>query len=153
MNDTTTALLHAGPRPAHAPCCGRSTRVRVWGRIGALACILIVGCSDLHLSARELVISPDPAVPGDAVTATFLLSLIPVQGHTIILVIDDAEHLRVTSSDAPEIPVVLALGDAAELIATYGTGEHTAHVVVHVDDEVTRTRSVGFELNEPAPQE
>lgn len=129
------------------------SRLHGWKPIGVFVFAIVTGCTDLHLIASELDISPDPAVPGDTVVATFLLSLIPIQNHTVVVMIDDAEHLRVTSNDAPSIPVILELGDAADLIATYGTGEHAAHVVVHVDDEVTRTQSVRFELNQSASQE
>ncbi|MGH7449202.1 MAG: hypothetical protein ACRELT_16635, partial [Longimicrobiales bacterium] len=94
-----------------------------------------------------------PAVPGDAVTATFLLSLIPTQRHTIIVIIDDTEHMRVTSSEPPAIPVVLEIGDAADLIEVYGTGEHDAHILVHANDESARTRSARFRLDAAAAQE
>lgn len=154
MSDSTMTSENERTQRAHLLSFRRAEGLRVWKRIGAFAFILLVtGCTDLHLSARELVISPNPAVPGEAVTATFVLSLIPVQAHTIIVVIDDIEHLRETSSDAPDIPVVLDLGDAADLIAEYGTGAHAARIIVHVDDEVTRTRSVNFELNESTLQE
>lgn len=117
------------------------------------AFLVLSGCGEFHFSARELTISPDPAVPGDDVTATFFLTLIPAQSHTIIVIIDDTEHIRVSSSDAPSIPVIIELGDAADLIGLYGTGDHRAHVVVHANDDATRTQSVAFRLNEPSPGE
>jgi hypothetical protein len=127
---------------------GRASLFHVWPIVGAFAFILaIAGCEDFHMSASDLAISPSPAVPGDAVTATFLLSLLPTQRHTIIVIIDETEHMRVTSSEAPSIPVVLQLGDAADLIEAYGTGEHDAYIIVHANDDASRTQSARFELN------
>ena len=79
----------------------------------------------------------------------------PVQRHTIILTIDDVEHTRVTSNEAPAIPYVITLGDAADLIATYGAGTHTARVEVRAEEEneTARTQTVEFELRESAPPE
>ncbi|HEX6133968.1 MAG TPA: hypothetical protein VFZ24_08390 [Longimicrobiales bacterium] len=128
-----------------------SALLRVWAiaavAVGVLAAASCTG--DFHLSASNLEIGPDPAVPGDTVVATFLLSLIPTQSHTIIVMIDDTEHMRVTSDQAPLIPVILELGAAADLIAQYGTGDHTIYILVNAneDDERTRTQSVGFRLN------
>lgn len=126
-------------------------------RHGALAGMLaIAACSELgsfHLSASGLQIGPNPAVPGDVVVASVFLVVNPLQRHTIILRIDDVEHFRATSSEAPAIPYVITLGDAADLIATYGTGTHLARVEVRAeeDNETARTQSAGFELRETAP--
>jgi hypothetical protein len=51
--------------------------------------------------------------------------------------------------------LALTVGIAADLIATYGTGEHSAFVQVRADEanETARTRAVAFRLNESAPQE
>jgi hypothetical protein len=113
------------------------------------------GCEEFHLSTSALQIVPNPAVPGDLVAAAFVLRLIPMQRHTMIVVIDGAEHLRVTRDDLTEIPVVLELGDAADLIATYGTGAHTAYIEVRAleANEKTRTRSASFQLNPAASRE
>jgi hypothetical protein len=111
------------------------------------------GCEEFHLSTSALQIVPNPARPGDAVTAVFVLRLIPNQRHTMIVTIDGAEQLRVAHDELTEIPVVLELGDAADLIATYGTGDHTARVEVRVPEanESTHTRTVAFTLNPGAP--
>lgn len=116
--------------------------------------VAITACfSDLRLSASNLEIGPSPAVPGDVVVASVLLIVAPLQRHTIILTIDDVEHFRVTSSEAPAIPFVITLGDAADLIATYGTGMHSARVEVRAEEanEAARTQTASFELNEVAP--
>lgn len=119
----------------------------------AAACVLAIGCSDFHMTTSDLSIAPNPAVPGDNVVASFLLSLVPTQSHTIIVIIGDSEHMRVTSSQPPAVPVVLQLGDAAELISEYGAGEHDVRVVVHAGDEASRTQSVRLQLNASAAGE
>jgi hypothetical protein len=108
---------------------------------------------DLILSAYNLEVAPSPAHPGDVLVASFNVDLAPTQAHTMIVVIDGTEHLRVDSDDVPGIPVVLELGDAADLIATYGPGEHVAHVEVHVSgpNETARSGSALFELVQDTP--
>lgn len=122
---------------------------------GALGILLAgAGCGgDLVLSTSNLEIFPNPARPGDMVVASFILTLIPTQRHTIVVYVDDTEYLRVTSADPPDAPMLLDIGDAADLIAAYGTGSHSAYVQVLLDDrdEAARTQSAGFELQETAP--
>ena len=126
-------------------------------RGAALAALLVLtACSDLggfRLRASDLEIAPTPAGPGDQMVATFIVILAPVQRHTVVLIINDREHSRVTSNEAPPIPYVISLGDAADMIATYGIGTHFARVEVHADDanESAGTRSVPFELRDAAP--
>ena len=117
------------------------------------AIFAIAGCNNFHISTSDMVISPNPAVPGDAVVATFVLNLIPQQSHTMIVVIDDTEYLRLTSTDDTRAPITIQLGDAADLIAQYGVGEHAAYVrvIANESDEATRTQAVGFELREDVP--
>jgi hypothetical protein len=88
------------------------------------------------------------------VVASFRLRLLPIQSHTIIVLIDTEEHLRVTGDQAPAIPVVLELGDAADLIARYGTGDHTVVIEVRANEanESTRTQSAVIALNEGTSQ-
>ena len=125
---------------------------------GAVLAALLVGsaCSDFggfRLRASNLEVGPNPAVPGDQMVASFILLLAPVQRHTVVLTINGTEHSRITSNDAPLIPYVIQLGDAADLIAAYGTGTHSARVEVHAEeaDETARTSSVSFELRTAAP--
>lgn len=119
-----------------------------------VATFAIMAClDDFHLSASSLEIGPNPAVPGDVVVATFVVLVTPIQRHTIVFMINGEEHTSVTSNEEPSRPYVLTLGDAADLIATYGSGTHLAHVEVHAEEanETARTRSVGFELRQSAP--
>lgn len=132
---------------------------RRWKGVLVLALGLIfagIGCSDdFLLSASDLEIGPDPASPGDAMVATLLVTLIPTQQHTYILFIDEEEHLRVSSDEQPAIPVIIELGDAADLIDAHGSGAHTAYVQVRLDDSgrSARTAWVDFTLEEAEPQE
>lgn len=119
----------------------------------ALALPGLSGCGgDFHLAASNLEIGPNPAVPGDMVVASFLIGLLPPENHTIIFIIDDEEHLRIESNEPPPIPYVIPLGDAADLIDTYGLGEHDAYVQVHARDDVARTQAIRFVLNEAEPE-
>lgn len=116
--------------------------------------VVSAGCSDdFLLSTSNLEIGPDPAFPGDMVVASVLVSVIPTQRHTIFLIVDGEEHLRVSSAEQPAIPVILQLGDAADLIQRYGTGVRVAHVEVRLDDSgrSARSQSAGFELQESEP--
>lgn len=142
----------------HVQCrCSRTVSHAGWSRLVSWACcaalLAIAGCNNFHISTSDLAISPNPAAPGDAVVASFILNLVPQQSHTVIVVIDDTEHLRVTSSDDTRAPITIQLGDAADLIAQYGTGEHAAYVrvIANESDEATRTQAVGFELREDVP--
>ena len=125
------------------------------GRTTALALMVAVttACSDFQLSASNLEIGPNPAVPGETVVAAFNLVLSPTQPYTIIVTIDNQEHSRVTHNDQPLFVQTLELGDAADLIATYGVGVHSARVevVAEDDNESSRTQSKAFELRQAAP--
>jgi hypothetical protein len=119
---------------------------------GVLTAVLaITACvEDFHLSASNLEIAPNPAVPGDVVVASFLVLIAPLQRHTIVVTIDNTEHVRVTSNEEPPRPYVITLGDAADLISAYGAGAHAARVEVRAEEanETARTQTVGFELQE-----
>jgi hypothetical protein len=119
-----------------------------------VAMLALTAClDDFHLSARNLEIGPNPAVPGDAVVASVIVSVIPIQRHTIIVMIDNQEHLRLTGTETLPSPLLIQLGDAADLIAEYGTGMHSAHVevIAEVKNESARTPPVTFELQQPVP--
>jgi hypothetical protein len=135
---------------------GKLRRNKALGGAALAALLALTACSELggfRLRASDLEIGPNPAVPGDQMVATFIVILAPTQRHTVILTINDTEHSRVTSNDAPEIPYVISLGDAADLIARYGTGTHSARVEVHAEEanESARTQSETFELRDAAP--
>ena len=124
-------------------------------RTGAFAGLFAIsGCfGDFHLSASNLDIAPNPAMPGDIVLASFVLGIRPTQPHTIVLTIGGDEHVRITRNEQPPLPYVITLGDAADLIATYGVGTHLVRVEVRAEeeDETARSQSVSFELRQAAP--
>ena len=123
--------------------------VRRGMRVLALALLTACGLLEgFHLSASNLQVGPNPAVPGDEVMASVYVDITPIERHTIILTINDTEHLRVTSAQEPTRPLVLTLGDAADLIAEYGTGTHSARVEVVAEEKgrSARTQSYSFEL-------
>ena len=119
--------------------------------VGLLAIALMTACGLLegfHLSASNLQVGPNPAVPGDKLMASVFVDITPLERHTIILTINDIEHLRLTSNQEPTTPVVMVLGDATDLIAEYGTGTHFARVEVIADEKgrSAKTQSQSFEL-------
>lgn len=122
-------------------------------RVAALAALLALACSEFHLSASQLQVGPNPAVPGDVVVASFFLSLIPMQRHTVRVMVDGKQHLSLTSTEPPAIPFLITLGNAADLIATYGAGSHSVHVEVRAEDadRTARTQAVGIELRQSTP--
>ena len=121
------------------------------------ACLVVVlaalGCSDdFTLSITSLDISPSPAQAGDSVVVSFRLTVQPEQGFAIIMQIDGTEHVRINRFEAIDEPVALSIGDAGDLIATYGLGTHDGSVVIRLDDggrSSTATRT--FVLQEPPP--
>jgi hypothetical protein len=117
--------------------------------------IVTAACRDFHLSMSGFDLGPSPAAPGQAVVVSFVLHLVPLQRHTIRVFIDGSEHMSVTRTENPAAPVVLEIGDAADLIARYGLGVHVVHVETEAHDSggVTRTRSAGLELQDSSNQE
>jgi hypothetical protein len=109
---------------------------------------------DVLLSAGNLEITPNPAQPGQVVSFSFTLTVVPAQVYSVIVLIDGAEHSRLTRSDAVDGPAVVAVADAAELISRYGAGVHTGAIEVRLHDQnrTAGTAARTFELqNAPAP--
>lgn len=119
-----------------------------------MTAIVLSACfGDFHLSASNLQVGPNPAVPGDVVQASFFLSLAPLQRHTVRVMIDERQHAAITSTEQPPAPYLITLGKAADLIATYGAGPHTLRIEVRADDadRTARTQAIGFELRQSTP--
>jgi hypothetical protein len=108
---------------------------------------------DFHMSTSNVDVTPVSASPGDVLVVRFLLSLLPPQSHTMVVFIDDTEHMRLTVDGAPDIPVVIELGAAVDLLSRYGAGVHSLYIQVRAndEDETTRTATVGFELDQGTP--
>lgn len=112
--------------------------------LAGFAATLLIGvpaCADLFFSVRNLDISPSPARPGDTVTFVFYMGLVPAQSYTAIVLIDGAEHTRLTRTEAVDGPVVVEVGDAADLIARYGAGSHVGNVEVQLNERSRTARS------------
>lgn len=122
----------------------------------ALGAVLgTTGCREaVTLTATNFDVQPNPAFPGDQVEVRFVLTLVPLQSHTMIVFIGDAEHMRVTREQRPSIPVRLDLGDAADLIDEYGVGNHPVSVEIHANhaDRAIETQSEVLELRESPRQ-
>lgn len=115
----------------------------------SLAVAAAAGCNDdLHLSVVQLDVGPDPARPGDRVQASVEVNILPAQRHGIYLFIDGQEHLRLSNDGAPPFPVILQLGEAEDLIETYGVGEKEVYVEVRLQssDEIARSQTATFVL-------
>jgi hypothetical protein len=131
---------------------GYGARLRP-ARLGALGWVVLVGAlagalalqaacgSDLILAAGDLSVVPDPAHPGDSVKFIFNLTLVPKHDYIATVLIDDREHSRVSRSEAINGPVELNIGDAAELIARYGTGTHRGVVEIELTGRSVIARS------------
>lgn len=121
--------------------------------LGALAWGAVACGPDLFLAATSLEITPNPAQPGDLVKFTFHLALVPEQSFTVVALVDGVEHSSKTEVAAVDGPYDVELGDAGDLIATYGAGAHVASIEVRLNDRgrVARTADKVFELQESAP--
>ena len=124
-------------------------------RVALLAATIAMSAcfKDFHLAASNLQIGPNPAAPGDIVVASVFLSVVPLQRYTIRVFVDETEHLELNSSEEPSDPTLITLGDAADLIAAYGLGAHSVHVVVRAEDadRTARTQPVALELRQATP--
>lgn len=128
------------------------SRLQLVLTVVALGAVLgMTGCREaVTLTATNFDVQPNPAFPGDQVEVSFVLTLLPVQSHTMIVFIGEAEHMRVTRDRTPPIPVRLDVGDAADLISEYGVGNHTVSVEIHANhsDQAIETQSRTLELRE-----
>lgn len=122
--------------------------------VGLALALVVAGCGrDLLLSAVNLNVSPNPAQPGDFVTFTFSLTIVPAQSYSITAFIDDGAFTAVEGAEAVSGPYVMEIADATDLIARYGEGMHTAYVEVRLGerDRLVRTGEEAFELQAAEP--
>jgi hypothetical protein len=109
-------------------------------------------CSgDFHMSASNLIVEPNPAHEGDVLTATFLLTILPAQQHTMVVIINGTEWTRVVEHGPPAVPTVIQVGAASDLLERYGPGDHQMYVTIdaHSNDGRSRTEMVEFTLAPP----
>ena len=107
-----------------------------------------LGCDELLIRAANLQVVPDPAQQGEEVSFVFDFTLIPERNYTITASIDGMVHRTETRMEAFDGVFVLRIGDAGDLISTYGVGTRTAHIAVRDNDggRTAQTASVPFEL-------
>lgn len=109
------------------------------------------GCDNaVAVSASGLEVIPNPAHAGDSVSFVFALVVVPRQAFTVTIRIDGVEHSRESRNEEINDLVIKPLGDAADLISTYGLGTHLGSVEVRLADggrSATSTRT--FELQDP----
>lgn len=110
------------------------------------AAMAVASCDDIHLTTRNLEIAPNPARAGEAVVASLLVEVLPVQRYEVTVFIDGEEHLSFTEDEVPTPPLLIELGNATALIQTYGAGRHTVYVEVRTKDRSSRTADRAFEL-------
>jgi len=110
---------------------------------GALGC-----SSDLLVSVSNLAVEPAQASAGDQVKLTFQLTVIPERTFTITVFIDGAEHGSETQTGTASGLAEFALGDAADLIASYGLGVHQVRIRLDIpqDSRTLETATTSFSL-------
>ena len=130
----------------------RTRRVsRVLAITVGIVAIVMSGCvGDLILSTSNLQVNPNPAVPGQTVVFTFILTVVPEHSFRVVALVDDLEHTSKDYATTLSGPFDFVVGTADELIAQYGVGEHTARVEIRLldQDNVARSAAVSFELAE-----
>ena len=129
---------------------------RVFGNLAAVLTISILlttgiwSCGPrLFLSARNLEVFPATAVPGDTVSYTLFVTVVPSQEFAVVGMIDGIEHVSADVLGVYEAFYTLTIGGAAELIAAYGTGTHRARVEIRLKQsgKVVRSNEAFFTLS------
>jgi hypothetical protein len=129
-----------------------AVQTRALGWAGAVVLGFAACTHDFQVSARNLQISPDTALPGDSVTFAFDLIVVPAQEFTINVLIDGTTDTSETRVELAQGPYVFNVGDAGDLILQYGSGTHEGAIEVRLKDGGrTATASRTFVLEETAP--
>jgi hypothetical protein len=122
--------------------------------LSAAVAVATVGCNtELTLNAEALEVVPSSAQPGDEVVFEFFLTVIPARTIRLSALVDGSTYRMETLTLNVNGPFEWIMGDAADLIAEYGTGVHSSEVVVldlEADVSVS-TNLATFELVEPVP--
>lgn len=129
----------------------RRRRVRSVVLAALIAMVVGAGCKvgdDVAYSVGVLDIVPNPAQQGDVVSFNFNLVVVPERNFTLTAFIDDTEHASQARQEQYAGPFEFVIGDAADLIAEYGVGTHSARVVLRIqeDNRVFETSTTDFEL-------
>lgn len=91
---------------------------------------------------------PNPAVPGDTVKLVFDLRVMPERTVTMTVFIDGTAHAGQTRTARFDGPFEFVLGPAADLIAAFGRGTHSARLDLRVNEggRVIISQGVSLEL-------
>lgn len=116
----------------------------------ALGAVVASGAclSTSSLFATDLDVQPDTAQAGDTVAFVFYLQAIPSQTITVKALVDGTEMVTLESAGLFDGMYSVDVGDAADLIARFGTGTHGGQVEVRSLEEgrTVRTQVVEFLL-------
>ena len=118
-------------------------------------CGTLLGCGlveNLTLEAFDLQVSPTPAQEGDLVSFNFRLTVAASGPLSLTALIDDEEYGTNTAPSVFAGVFNWEIGDAADLIARFDLGDHTAQVRVldPASGHTATTEQVTFTL-EAAP--
>ena len=116
----------------------------------------MLGCgltSDVTLEAFNLQVVPSPAQEGDLVFFNFTLTVVANGDATLTASIDDQVHATQAAPRLFSGVYTWEIGDAADLIATYGLGDHTVRISVRdpASDRTATSELVTFTLIEAVP--
>lgn len=118
--------------------------------LAALAALLVAAAcnSGRSLFATSLDIMPDTASPGDVVTFSFYLQAIPAHSLRITATVNGTSVVSGDFQGFHDGIFEINLGDAADLITRFGTGQHAGQVEVRSleDGDIVYTPPVGFVL-------
>ena len=119
-------------------------------------CGTLLGCGlteNVTLEAFGLQVSPAPAQEGDLVSFDFSLNVAASQPVILSALIDGEEYSTQTAPSFYSGLFSWEIGDAADLIARFDLGDHTAQVRVRESDggHTAATEQVTFTLVVPAP--
>ena len=119
-------------------------------------CGTLLGCGlteNVTLEAFGLQVSPTPAQEGDLVSFDFSLNVAASQPVILSALIDGEEYSTQTAPSFYSGLFSWEIGDAADLIARFDLGDHTAQIRVRESDggHTAATEQVTFTLVVPAP--
>jgi len=121
--------------------------------LSAVLTITGLGCSEsVSLDVWGLEVKPNPAHVGEEVVFEFNLLIVPTRDIRLSAVVDGETYSMESRTYNVNSRFEWPLGDAANMIAEYGAGTHTAQVVL-LDLESNRqlgSNQVSFELVDAA---
>jgi hypothetical protein len=119
-------------------------------------CGALLGCGlveNVTLEAFNLQVVPTPAQEGDLVSFDFRLNVAASAPVSLSALIDGEEYSTQTVPSFYSGVFTWEIGDAADLIARFDLGDHTAQVRIRESDggHTAATEQVTFTLVAPVP--